>query len=89
MDVNPDANIIVAGDFNEFAQTRSVFASITEIMKEIDEVAGLDPVERYTYVYDQNTEQLDHVFLSPAIAARGAEVEHIHVRHFPEVFGES
>ena len=52
------ANIVIAGDFNEFAQTRSVFAPFSEILTEIDESSGLDPVERYTYIFDQNCQQL-------------------------------
>ncbi|KAF9016882.1 DNase I-like protein [Hymenopellis radicata] len=82
LDVDPDANVLVAGDFNEYAQTRSVFASITELLQEIDEVAGIAPVERYTYVYDQNTQQLDHIFISDALALRGVEAEHIHVNNW-------
>jgi len=74
-----EANVIIGGDFNEFSQTRSVFASLNGIMTEIDEVAGIPPVERYTYVFDQNTEQLDHIFISPAIANRTLAFEHIHV----------
>lgn len=76
------ANVIIAGDFNEFTMTRSVFASLTKIMHEIDEVADVPPVERYTYVFDQNTEQLDHIFLSPALSKRQAQVEHIHVNNW-------
>jgi hypothetical protein len=36
-------------------------------------------VERYTYTYDQNTQELDHLFISNALKARGADVQHIHV----------
>ncbi|KAK1231165.1 hypothetical protein PQX77_005691 [Marasmius sp. AFHP31] len=82
LDKDPDANIVVAGDFNEFTQTRSVLASITAIMSEVDELADIPPVERYTYVFDQNTEQLDHMFVSSAIGKRKVEVEHIHVNNW-------
>lgn len=51
-------NIVIAGDFNEFVQTRSVYAPFDGIVTEIDESAGLDPVERYTYIFDQNCQQL-------------------------------
>ncbi|KAJ8080651.1 hypothetical protein PM082_017485 [Marasmius tenuissimus] len=82
LDKDPDANIVVAGDFNEFTQTRSVLASITAIMSEVDELADIPPVERYTYVFDQNTEQLDHMFVSSAIGKRKVEAEHIHVNNW-------
>lgn len=52
------ANVVLAGDLNEFVQTRSVFAPFDGILTEIDESSGLDPVERYTYIFDQNCEQL-------------------------------
>ena len=55
------ANIVIAGDFNEFVQTRSVFAPFDGILTEIDESSGVDPVERYTYIFDQNCQQLVRV----------------------------
>ncbi|KAK7469141.1 hypothetical protein VKT23_003631 [Stygiomarasmius scandens] len=82
LSADSEANVIIGGDFNEFSQTRSVFASLNGIMTEIDEVAGIPPVERYTYVFDQNTEQLDHIFISPAIANRTLAFEHIHVNNW-------
>jgi len=48
------AGAVIAGDFNEFVQTRSVFAPFDDILTEIDESSGVDPVERYTYIFDQN-----------------------------------
>ncbi len=77
--LDPLASIIIAGDFNEFIQTRSVFAAFNGLVFEADELAGIDPVERYTYVFDQSMEQLDHIFLSPVVSLRGVEVEHVHV----------
>lgn len=82
LSLDPNANIIVAGDHNEFVQTRSVFAAFSGILTEIDEASGVDPVERYTYVFDQNNEQLDHIFVSDAITKRGTDVQHIHVNNW-------
>lgn len=62
--------------------TRTVFASFNGKLTDVDEVAGIADVERYTYVFDQNNEQLDHLFVSDAIARRGVEVEHIHVNNW-------
>lgn len=77
--LDPLASIIIAGDFNEFAQTRSVFEAFDGLVFEADALAGIPDVERYTYVYDQTMEQLDHIFLSLAVSLRGVEVEHVHV----------
>lgn len=76
---DPRANIVVGGDFNEYLQTRSVFRSLLEFLTDIDEVADIPPVERYSYVFDQNSQQLDHVFVSDAVKRRKAEFEHVHV----------
>ena len=75
----PSANLIVGGDFNEFVQTRSVYEPFNNLLFEVDEVANIPIIERYTYVFDNNQEQLDHVFVSSAVAKRKVEVEHIHV----------
>lgn len=64
---------------------RSVFASFDGILSEVDELAGIPDTERYTYVFDQNNEQLDHLFVSSAIANRGVEAEHVHVNNWVEM----
>ncbi|EEB93701.1 hypothetical protein MPER_07607 [Moniliophthora perniciosa FA553] len=82
LEKDSEANIVVAGDFNEFVHTRSVFASFEGIMHEVEELAGVPPEERYTYVFDQFSEQLDHMFISGAIGKRVVEAEHIHVNNW-------
>lgn len=47
-------------------------------LTELDEVVNTPVEERYTYLYDMNTQALDHMYISPALAA-GAEYEHIHI----------
>ena len=80
LDKDPNANIIVAGDHNEYTQTRSVFAAFDGDVTELARAAGVPDVERYTYLYDQNSQQLDHAFASSAVVARGGVlVEHVHV----------
>ncbi|GJE88271.1 DNase I-like protein [Phanerochaete sordida] len=83
---DPGASVIVGGDFNEFTQTRTVFAPFEGLLTEVDVAADVDPVERYTYVFDNLQEQLDHVFVSSAVAGRTVEVEHVHVNSWaPDV----
>ena len=79
---NPLANIIVAGDFNEYLQTRSVYAPISSLLTDIDEIAKIREVERYSYVFDHNPQQLDHVLVSKAIQHRKVKFEHIHVNNW-------
>ena len=80
---------------NEFVQTRSVFRPFTHsddtftadlhghssgILTDINELANIPQEERYTYVYDQHSQEIDHIFVSNAIARRGGlDVEHVHV----------
>ena len=46
---------------------------------------GIDEVERYTYMFDMNAQQLDHMFVSPSLAKKSkAAYEHIHVNTWPE-----
>ncbi|THH20544.1 hypothetical protein EW146_g821 [Bondarzewia mesenterica] len=82
LDLDPFASILLAGDFNEYSQTRSAFTSLASVMLEADELANVPPVERYTYVFDQNSEALDHVFVTKAVARRGVEIEHVHVNNW-------
>jgi len=82
LDIDSDANILVAGDCNEYLETATVFASLTDIMFELDVLTDVPPVERYTYVFDQNSEQLDHAFVSTALSNRETAIQHIHVNNW-------
>lgn len=53
------------------------FANISGL-SELDEVVGTPVEERYTYAFDMNTQALDHIYISPSLAA-GAGYEHVHV----------
>ncbi|KAH8677555.1 Endonuclease/exonuclease/phosphatase [Xylariales sp. PMI_506] len=81
---DPNAKIIVAGDFNEYPVVEPVesFASLSGL-QDLDVIAGTPEVERYSYVYDMNTQELDHMFISPALAAAGAAgtplIQHVHI----------
>ncbi|KAK1907575.1 hypothetical protein P3342_005902 [Pyrenophora teres f. teres] len=80
------ARIITAGDFNEFAFVEPLeeYTTISGL-KDLDAVVGIDKVERYTYMFDMNTQQLDHMYVSPSLAKKSkAAYEHIHVNTWPE-----
>ncbi|PCH42282.1 endonuclease/exonuclease/phosphatase [Wolfiporia cocos MD-104 SS10] len=87
LDYDANASVVVGGDMNEYIQTRSVFVSFEGLLTDINEVAGVPPQERYTYVFDQNTQEIDHIFVSDAIAARGTSVEHVHINTWAESTG--
>ncbi|RPA76398.1 endonuclease/exonuclease/phosphatase family protein [Ascobolus immersus RN42] len=83
-----NANILASGDFNEFMQTPA-FANIWDgVLHDSDEVVGEKDVERYSYVFDMNTQMLDHLFVSDRLSKRQGllglfkkrlEVEHVHI----------
>ena len=77
--IDKDAAVISAGDWNEFSATSAVFSQLEGLYVEVDEVAKIPVVERYTYVFNANSQQLDHLFVSPALAARPLKADHVHV----------
>lgn len=97
LDLDPNASVIVAGDMNEYLATRAVLRPLSAVLHDANEAAGVPPAERYTYAYDQNAQEIDHVFVSDAIAQRrgglrsgagsGVEVEHVHVNTWAETIG--
>ncbi|CAE6463222.1 unnamed protein product [Rhizoctonia solani] len=88
LDADPAANVIISGDFNEFLSTPVAFEPYYSVgMRDLDVVVNRDPVERYTYTFDMNNQQLDHALASPAIwnsTRSKVEWEHIHVNTWRE-----
>lgn len=75
-----NAAVINAGDYNEFAFVGPM-ETFTEVsgLRDLDEVANIPKFERYTYVFRQNSQQLDHMHVSPRIAEGEVGFEHVHV----------
>jgi uncharacterized protein len=67
--INPDANIIVTGDLNDFqfADTLAPLyaAGLTNMMNSLPEG------ERYSYAFEGNLQALDHMFVSGNLLAKG------------------
>jgi predicted extracellular nuclease len=63
---DPNANVIVLGDFNdyEYSETLDVLRG-DDLTNLTDE---LDPDERYSYVFQGNSQMLDHLLVSPNLA---------------------
>ena len=88
LSLSPSASIIVAGDMNEYMATRAVFRPLAALLHDINDVGGVPPEERYTYAYDEHAQEIDHMFVSDAVAARGGAVEHVHVNTWARSIGE-
>ena len=68
-DLNPLAELIVLGDINdfEFSETVDILVGDGDL---VDLPRTLPQRERYTYVFEGNSQVLDHILLSPALALR-------------------
>jgi len=70
--INPNANVIVAGDLNDFQ-----FASTLQPLYDaglINLTNTLAPGERYTYNFEGNLQALDHMFVSSNLVNKGSLV---------------
>ena len=62
---DPNADVVVLGDLNDFEFSEALTTSQGPIL--IDLIETLPPSERYTYVFEGNSEALDHILLSDAL----------------------
>ncbi|HEY5878639.1 MAG TPA: hypothetical protein VIU11_07005, partial [Nakamurella sp.] len=76
-DIQPSANVVIAGDLNDFDYSEAV--GILTATGMVDLPSTLLDGERYTYVFEGNSQVLDHILISPAIAARGFAYDVVHV----------
>lgn len=73
---NPDANIVSLGDFNDFQFTDALKIHEGELMANL--VNKVEESDRYSYVYQGNSQVLDHVLVSNNLAET-AEIDMLHV----------
>lgn len=67
MALDPNANIVVAGDFNAFHYETSL--THLEADGQLTNMAwSLDPVDRYSSAYQGSNEQIDHLLVSSRLA---------------------
>jgi predicted extracellular nuclease len=75
--INPLASIVVLGDINdfEFSETAEILAGDLHL---VDLPRLLPPGERYTYVFDGNSQVLDHILISLPLVIRGFDYDIVH-----------
>ena len=49
---------------NEYLAARAVLRPLASLLHDANAVAGIPLEERYTYAYEQNAQEIDHVFVS-------------------------
>src|SRR5699024_11690211 len=84
---NPDENVVVIGDMNDYE-----FSERLQILEgeELTNMADKVPAEeRYSYVYQGNSHVFDHVLVSNNIA-EATEIDFIHVNaDFTDMHGRA
>jgi uncharacterized protein len=75
--INPLANIVVLGDINDFEFSETI-EIITNDLFMIDLVWLQPPAERYSYVFDGNSQVLDHILISLPLVLRGFDHDIVH-----------
>ncbi len=76
---NPTANVVVIGDLNDFqfSWALDTLKGSPPVLSNLIETLPL--AERYTYVYEGNSEVLDHTLFSSALMARPYTYDVVHV----------
>lgn len=75
--IQPDARVIVAGDLNDFTYSDAVGELTDAGLTDLPATVPLR--QRYTFVFDGNSQVLDHILLSPALARGPHSFDVVHV----------
>jgi hypothetical protein len=74
---DPLSNYVVLGDLNDFEFSETV--QILQGLQMLDLYYLLPPNERYSYVFEGNSQALDHILASPALLFPLPEYDSVHV----------
>lgn len=74
--VQPSARVVVLGDLNDF-EFSGTLGALTAGNVLTPLVSTLSAAERYTYVYDGNSQAIDHILTSPALTTHDYDIVHI------------
>lgn len=78
LSADPGANVAVLGDLNDFQFSSALGTLIGSPAILTDLIDTLPLAERYTYVYEGNSEVLDHSLFSSALVARPYAYDVVH-----------
>ncbi|MFC3994785.1 endonuclease/exonuclease/phosphatase family protein [Nocardiopsis sediminis] len=77
LDADPAANVVVAGDLNDFSFSRTLEV-LTGDGGLYNPMLDLPEGERYNYLFDGNSQALDHMLVAPRLSGRtGYEIVRI------------
>jgi predicted extracellular nuclease len=81
---DPNARLAIGGDINDFDFSQTVDILVGSGATALTDLPRTLPLqERYTYVFEGNSQVLDHILLSPAWArrVRGYDVVHVNAEY--------
>lgn len=83
--LDPNARIVLGGDFNDFEFSAALVTLKSAPLSTL--VETLPANERYTYVFEGNSQTLDHILVSPALLAAldGFDVVHINAEFADQI----
>ncbi|SEI83834.1 hypothetical protein SAMN04488127_0586 [Bhargavaea ginsengi] len=73
---NPDANVVAVGDFNDYQFAEPLKILEGDIMTNM--INHVDAPDRYTYIYQGNSQVLDHIVVSNNLV-EDTEIDILHV----------
>ena len=79
---DPDAYVVVLGDLNDYydsAPLRALTDGDSPGGQLVNVLGALPPEERYSYIFQGVSQLLDHILVTPALAARQVRVNVLHI----------
>jgi len=79
---DPEAYVVVLGDLNDYydsAPLRALTEGSIPGGRLVNVADALPPAERYSYIFQGISQLLDHILVTPALAARQVRVDVLHV----------
>lgn len=77
MVLNPQSYIIVAGDFNDYQFSQTLRTATGEIL--VNVIRELPLEDRFTYIYDGNSQAFDHILVTPSFLDKITLVDIPHI----------
>ncbi|HEY4269693.1 MAG TPA: lamin tail domain-containing protein [Galbitalea sp.] len=84
--VDANANVVLAGDFNDYQFSPSITTLTDSGATLTDLITTLPQNQQYTYVFDGISQVLDHIFVSKALSSGGANRVQYDVIHVNSEF---
>jgi predicted extracellular nuclease len=75
--IDRNANVIVLGDLNDFQFSTTLQLLAGNVLRNLFET--LPPRERYTYIFDGNSQALDHILVSNSLFASLVNFDVVHI----------